>query len=134
MRDKLTRVALGTSLWYAFFASLWIALSGLVLAALVRDAHMIEKLEISKGWIFVAVTAFLLYGVLRRQMRWLEKEAEARRQADQLVSETQERFATIFRSSPVGITLSKLDTGRLVDANPAFLSMLGYDRKEVMGR
>ena len=134
MRDKLTRVALGTSLWYAFFASLWIALSGLVLAALVRDAHMIEKLEISKGWIFVVVTAFLLYGVLRRQMRWLEKEAEARRQADQLVSETQERFATIFRSSPVGITLSKLDDGRLVDANPAFLAMLGYDRREVIGR
>ncbi|MGD0663344.1 MAG: PAS domain S-box protein [Syntrophorhabdales bacterium] len=134
MRDKLTRVAVRTSLWYAFFASLWIALSGVVLALLVRNAHMIEKLEISKGWIFVAVTAFLLYGVLRRQMRRLAKEAKAREQAEQLVHETQERFATIFRSSPVGITLSKLDTGRLVDANPAFLSMLGYDRKEVMGR
>ena len=134
MRDKLTRVALRTSLWYAFFASLWIALSGVVLALLVRDAHTIEKIEISKGWIFVAVTAFLLYGVLRRQMRRLEKEAQAREQAEQLVHETQERFATIFRSSPVGITLSKLDTGRLVDTNPAFLSMLGYDRKEVMGR
>ena len=107
---------------------------GKVLTALVRDAHMIEKLEISKGWIFVAVTAFLLYGVLHRQMRWLEKEAEAREQAEQLVRETQERFATIFRSSPVGITLSKLDDGRLVDANPAFLSMLGYSRGEVMGR
>jgi hypothetical protein len=50
------------------------------LAALVRDAHVIEKLEISKGWILVAVTAFLLYGVLRRQTRWLEREAEARGQ------------------------------------------------------
>ena len=42
MRDKLTRVAMRTSLWYAFFASLWIALSGLVLAVLVRDAHVVE--------------------------------------------------------------------------------------------
>ena len=134
MREKLTRVAVRTSLWYAFFASLWIALSGVVLAALVRDAHVIEKLEISKGWIFVAVTAFLLYGVLHRQMRRLEQEAQAREQAEQLVYETQERFATIFRSSPVGITLSKLDDGRLVDANPAFLSMLGYDRREVISR
>ena len=134
MRDKLTRVAVRTSLWYAFFAALWIALSGRVLIALVHDVHMIETIEISKGWIFVAVTAFLLYGVLRRQMRLLEKEAEARDQAEQLVRETQERFATIFRSSPAGITLSKLDDGRLVDANPAFLSMLGYDRREVIGR
>ena len=127
MRDTLTRVALRTSLWYAFFASLWIALSGLVLTLLVRDARVIEKLEISKGWIFVAVTVFILYGVLRRQMRRLQKEAETRGQAEQLVHETQRRFATIFRSSPVGITLSKFDDGRLVDANPAFLSMLGYD-------
>jgi PAS domain S-box-containing protein/diguanylate cyclase (GGDEF)-like protein len=134
MRDKLTRVALRTSLWYAFFASLWIALSGLVLAAFVRDARVIAKIEISKGWIFVAVTAFLLYAVLRRQMWWLEKEAEARGQAEQLVRETQERFATIFRSSPAGISLSRLSDGRLVDANPAFLSMLGYDRHEVIGR
>jgi PAS domain S-box-containing protein/diguanylate cyclase (GGDEF)-like protein len=134
MRGKLSRVALRTSLGYAFFAGLWIALSGKVLLALVHDAYMIEKLEISKGWAFVAVTALLLYGVLRRQMRWLEKEAEARREVEDLVRESQARFATIFQSSPIGITLSRLKDGRLVDANPALLRMVGYDREEALGR
>ena len=134
MRDKLSRVALRTSLWYAFLAALWIALSGKVLLALVHDARAIEKIEISKGWAFVAVTAFLLYGVLRRKMRRLEKEAEARRQAEQLVAESQERFATIFQSSPIGITLSRLKDGRLVDVNPALLRIVGYDRQEALGR
>jgi PAS domain S-box-containing protein/diguanylate cyclase (GGDEF)-like protein len=134
MRDKLSRVALRTSLWYAFFAALWIALSGHVLLALIHDAHVIEKLEISKGWAFVAVTAFLLYGALRRQMRWLEKEIEARRQAEELVHESQARFATIFQSSPIGITLSRLEDGRLVDVNPALLKMMDLERQEALGR
>ena len=97
MRSTLSRVALRTSLGYAFFAGLWIALSGRVLLALVHDPYLIEKLEISKGWAFVAVTALLLYGVLRRQMRWLQKEAGARREAEELIRESQARFATIFR-------------------------------------
>ncbi len=134
MRGKLARVAWRTSLWYAFFAAVWIALSGRVLVALVHDANTIERIEIFKGWIFVVVTAFLLYGFLRRQMRRLEKEAEGRQQAEQLICESQERFVTIFQSSPVGITLSRLKDGRLVDANPALLSMLGYGREEVIGR
>ena len=134
MRGKLSRVALRTSLGYAFFAGLWIALSGKVLLALVHDAYMIEKLEISKGWAFVAVTALLLYGVLRKQMRWLEKEAEARRETEDLVRESQARFATIFQSSPMGITLSRLKDGQLVAVNPAFLAMLGYGQNEVIGR
>src|SRR5208337_914734 len=51
-----------------------------------------------------------------------------------LMRETQARFVTIFRSSPMGITLSRLDNGQLIDANPAALKMLGFDREELVGR
>ena len=134
MRDKLTRVALRTSLSYAFFAALWIVFLGVVMAALIRDPDTAVKIGIYKGWAFVAVTAFLLYGTLRKQMRWLEKEVDAREQAEQLMRENKERFCTIFCSSPMGITLSRLDDGRLVDVNPALLSMLGCSRREAVGR
>jgi PAS domain S-box-containing protein/diguanylate cyclase (GGDEF)-like protein len=126
-------VAVRTSLWYAFFAALWIVLSGGVLAVFVHDPQTVVKVEIYKGWVFVTVTAFLLYGTLFRQMRWLEKEVDARDQAEQLTRESQERFSTIFRMSPVGITLSRIEDGRLVDANPAFLGMVGYSRGECIG-
>jgi PAS domain S-box-containing protein/diguanylate cyclase (GGDEF)-like protein len=132
--DRLSRVAIRTSLGYAFFAGLWIALSGKLLLAFIHNANTLEKIEMSKGWAFVAFTAFLLYAVLRRQMRWLRKEAEARRQAEKLVGEVQERFAAIFRSSPLAITLSRCDDGRLVDINPAALDIFGYRREEIMNR
>jgi len=133
-RDVLTRVALRTSLLYAFFGALWIVLSGLVLAAFVHDADTVEKFVMYKGWAFVAVTAFLLYGALRRQMRRLKREMDAREQVELEMRESQERFATIFQSSPMGITLSRLEDGGLVDANPAFLRMVAYSREEAIGR
>ncbi len=134
MQDKLARVAVRTSLFYALFAAIWIVLSGGVVTALVHDADTIKKLAIYRGLALVAVTAFLLYGILRKQMLWLEKEVDGRGQAEQLMRESQSRFVTVFRASPMGITLSKLDDGRFVDANPAILSLLGYRREELAGR
>ncbi len=134
MPDRLTRVALRTSLLYVFFSALWIVVSGTLLDALVRDRESAETLKMYNLWAFVVVSAFLLYGALRRQMRRLRKESGEREQTEQQVRESEERFSTIFRSSPVGITLSRLEDGRLVDVNPAFLRMVGYARDECVGR
>jgi PAS domain S-box-containing protein/diguanylate cyclase (GGDEF)-like protein len=134
MRDKLAGLTLRTTLLYAIFAAVCIVLSGRVVAALVSDVNTVAKLDIFKGLAFVAVTALLLYATLRRQMKWLEKEVDSRAQAELLIRESQARFVTIFRSGPVGITLSRLDDGRLVDANPAVLKMLGYNHEELVGR
>jgi len=43
-------------------------------------------------------------------------------------------FAKAFRSSPLSITISTLSEGRYLDVNHAFLQMLGYERREVVGR
>jgi len=134
MRDKLAGLTLRTTLLYAIFAAVCIVLSGRVVAALVSDVNTVAKLDIFKGLAFVAVIALLLYATLRRQMKWLEKEVDSRAQAELLIRESQARFVTIFRSGPVGITLSRLDDGRLVDANPAVLKMLGYNHEELVGR
>jgi PAS domain S-box-containing protein/putative nucleotidyltransferase with HDIG domain len=134
MPNRLTRVALRTSLLFVFFAALWLVVSGTLQEALVRDGNATETLKTYNPWAFVVVTAFLIYGALRRQMRWLRKESGGREQAEQQVRESEERFSTVFRSSPVGITLSRLEDGRFVDVNPAFLRMVGYARDESVGR
>ena len=46
----------------------------------------------------------------------------------------QSLFAKAFRSSPLSITISTLSEGRYVDVNHAFLQMLGYERRDVIGR
>jgi PAS domain S-box-containing protein len=43
-------------------------------------------------------------------------------------------FAKAFRSSPLSITISTLSEGRYLDVNSAFLQMMGYERRDVIGR
>ena len=87
MQQKLTRVALRTSLLYAFFAALWILLSDRLLIALVSDPAVIGRLSTYKGWFFVLVTASLLYVTLRRPLRQWEQEAAVRRQVEEVLRE-----------------------------------------------
>jgi len=43
-------------------------------------------------------------------------------------------FAKAFRSSPLGTTISTRAEGRYLDVNDAFLQMLNYERRNVIGR
>lgn len=55
-------------------------------------------------------------------------------QAEQELRASEDRFARVFRSSPLGISLSRLEDGRFIDVNESFLGMFGYRREEVIGR
>lgn len=51
---------------YAIFGALWILLSDGVLRLLIQDAAQFAIVSMFKGWLFVAATSLLLYGLLRR--------------------------------------------------------------------
>ena len=89
MPGKLSHVALRTSLLYALVAAVWILVSDKVLVALVHDPVIMEEVSVCKGWAFVAVTALLLFGALRGQLRRWEQEAAARRLAEAYLAEAQ---------------------------------------------
>jgi PAS domain S-box-containing protein len=59
----------------------------------------------------------------------------ARRQAEEALRSSEEKFETVFRSSPIPMTLNDSDRGGVfIDVNEAFESMMGYHRDEVIGR
>ena len=69
------------------------------------------------------------------------EDIDARRAAEQQLAATQdaictseERYRTVFQTSLDGIAISRLDDGRFIDVNPAFLKMMSYERDEVVGR
>ncbi len=88
-------------------------------------------------------------GMYAREPRQLEPAHEAmmrlathaasialqRERADELLRRSEDRFEKAFRASPAAIFISKLNDGRLVDVNQAFLDLFGYQRRdEVIGR
>ena len=52
--------------------------------------------------------------------------ALAKFQTDEALRQSKARFATVFRSSPIGIVLSRLDDGAFLDVNDSFLGVYGY--------
>lgn len=59
--------ALTIAFIYAAFAALWILLSDKAVAWLFTDPTSILMASTLKGWLFVAVTTFLLYALMRRR-------------------------------------------------------------------
>jgi two-component system, cell cycle sensor histidine kinase and response regulator CckA len=78
-RGPMSRVVIP----YALFSGLWIVLSDRLLAVLVSDPVARTQWSIYKGWAFVVVTAAVLYGLLRVELRARDRERQARRESEE---------------------------------------------------
>ncbi len=104
---------------------------------LVDGEKRADALEQSKTWLIAAAVVIVtVFGGAALALARLE--ARRRRKATeenvQLHSDLEEREAKIrrlFDSNIIGIVISHLD-GRIIDANDAFLDMVGYGREDLV--
>ncbi len=61
-------------------------------------------------------------------------DLEPRHRAETALRQSEQRFATAFRLSPVPMLISSLKEHRILDANDAFVSEFGHDRSGAVGR
>jgi PAS domain S-box-containing protein len=85
-------------------------------------------------------TVNFLGGDERPRFSFVVEDETARRDVERklachsdLLRESEGRLATVFREAPVGITISRLSDGVFLDVNPAFCSLFGYAREEILG-
>ncbi len=57
-----------------------------------------------------------------------------RRQGEERLRQSEEKFARLFRLSPDSVVLAEEETGRIVDVNETFERHTGYGRDEALGR
>ena len=62
------------------------------------------------------------------------RDVSMRKQSEDALRRSEERFSKAFRNNPLAITISTEVQGRYLDVNEAFLDLLGYQRKDVIGR
>lgn len=63
------------------------------------------------------------------------KEAEERlAAADAAIRSCEERYRTVFETTPDAVTISRMSDGAILDCNQSFLGSAGFERDEVIGR
>ena len=74
-----------------------------------------------------------LLGVLR-DLTEAKAAAQKLETAQEAIRNNEERYRTVFHTNLYGIAISRLDDGRYIDVNQAFLKMVGFEREEVIGQ
>lgn len=118
---------------YAFFAGVWILLSDQAMGLLVSDPDALVRASMAKGWLFVAITSLLLYGLVKRLIGQLN---EAHRiDAEQLRAQKlpPPMLVAIAESSDDAI-FAKDEDGRYLLFNNAASRFVGKPADEVIGK
>lgn len=63
-----------------------------------------------------------------------QRDITKQKRAEQSLRESEERFAKAFNASPLALTISSLETGKIIEVNETFINIAGYSREETIGR
>ncbi|MGE5450317.1 MAG: PAS domain S-box protein [Acidobacteriota bacterium] len=124
---------LGVVAAYAVGAALWIAFTDPLLARLVSDPSWLLMANAAKGWLFVGLTALLLWFWLARMIRLHDEAIQHERDlAEGLLQRSEHQYRMLFDANPQPMWLYDFDTLRFLAVNDAAVSAYGYSRDEFM--
>ena len=81
----------------------------------------------------IAVSVYTNRQVVLRALREQHANLKRREEAEDALRLSEERFSRIFRSSPAAIVVQAFKDGQVLDVNPAFERLYGYNRDEIIG-
>lgn len=124
---KLSRAPLIAALVYAVVGVLWITFSDAAVVSVARDADALIQLQRWKGWLYVAATSVLVYGLVAASLRSEHRLARRLRLAE-------ERLRLVLDTIPSRV-LWKDRAGRYLGGNRRFAEDAGYqDPDDLVGR
>ena len=133
MNAKVPRGALRIAFIYAVFACLWITLSDNLVGWLFSDPAVITRIGTLKGWLFVAVTSALLYGLIRRLLKQTLAVAQSELAAQKESTRALTLLTTIVDNSIDAIYAKDLE-GRYLLANRETARILGVSAAQMIGK
>jgi PAS domain S-box-containing protein len=99
----------------------------------VRDVEMEYRNKSGeKRFALIAVEKIELEG--EACLLWVAQDITDRKQAEEMLRASEERFSKAFRSSPAPMTIIRLSDAKIIDVNNALLRQGGYTREEVFGK
>ena len=118
---------------YAVFASLWILLSDKAVAWLFTDPGTMTWVSMVKGWLFVAVTALLLFGLIQRLADGLQDAIVIVSQSEKALKQSENQLQATLDALPD--LLFEVDReGRIVNYHSHRSDLLAAPPELFMGK
>ena len=64
----------------------------------------------------------------------VKEDITARKRADALLQETEDRLSAVFHASPIAISVTRVNSGKILEVNEAALRLFGYSYENMIGR
>ncbi len=126
MKNPYLQFALRISIIYAIFGVLWLTLSDYLIHLLADNQEQMMRVYTYRGWFFIAITSFLLYFILHRDLQVRERSEKALR-------ESEDKYRTVFETTGSATMIVEEDT-IISLANAEFEKLFGYTKKELEGK
>jgi diguanylate cyclase (GGDEF)-like protein/PAS domain S-box-containing protein len=128
-----TAAATRIILIYAAFSSLWILVSDSIVGSLFSDPTTISRISVAKGWLFIAVTALLLHGLIRRMQIHAQKNFEGKLAAKSERAESERLIRALYQAIP-DLVWFKDTKGVYLSCNSRFEQFFGASEKVIVGK
>lgn len=100
-----------------------------------RENIFEHRLIRKDGTVFFAEAQAKIVRVGSRALRMTAlRDVTARKQVEQALRESEEKFSKAFRVSPDVMSITDLETGRYLEVNEAHEKIFGFKREEAIGR
>jgi PAS domain S-box-containing protein len=100
-----------------------------------RETIYVHQLLRKDGSIFFAEAQAKTVRTGNRTLRMTAlRDVTERKNAEQALSESEEKFSKAFQSNPNGICITEIETGRYIAVNESFCRLFGYSNEEMIGR
>jgi diguanylate cyclase (GGDEF)-like protein/PAS domain S-box-containing protein len=97
-----------------------------------RDLEVLSKRKNGEiFWMRLSAALIEVDGIPCRLV--FAKEITEVKAAAEALRRSEERYRTVFQTSPDAIHINRLEDGKYIDCNQAFLDVMGYKREEVIG-
>ena len=96
--------------------------------------HRIRTREGNTRWVYEAAVELRDKEGQSHGSIGLFQDITERKQSEEALRGSEERFSKAFQASPIIITLSQMHSGKLLEVNEAFEKIMEYSREEVIGK
>lgn len=104
----------------------------IIISGTVGEDIAVEAMKAGANDFFAKDKLIRLVPAVEREIRDA-RERRIRHLTEQQLYQSEERFAKIFQTSPIGISITTFPEGRYIDINDRYCELFGYTREEIIG-